>query len=43
MQEYKGDQLLRTITGELQELIAEPMEAEATHRVIGKLPPRGSL
>jgi hypothetical protein len=43
MQEYKGDKLLRTITGEQQELMVEPMDDEATHRVIGKLPVRGSI
>jgi hypothetical protein len=43
MQEYKGDELLKTIPGEIRELMAEPMDEDATHRTIGKLPVKGAL
>lgn len=43
MQEYKSDQLLRTIQGDFDTLSALQMAKEATHRVIGTLPERGSV
>lgn len=43
MQEFKGSELLKTMQGTLDEIAAEPMSDDATHRVIGRLPVRGTV
>lgn len=43
MQEFKHDELIRTLSGDNPEALAAQISDESTHAVIGKLPCRGSV